>query len=135
VSSAGLTSSSLEFRVLVTAITTATTDSAITTTITDSAITTATTDSAITTAIHSFVFLLLLSIFVDPIRVVTLSEFHKVSARRKEERREKKIRPILFLGLWDRFELYAIIVKKIGIFASFARCSEHCCLLFLGVAA
>jgi hypothetical protein len=81
-------------------------------------------------------------------------------------------RPILFLGFWDRFELYAIIVKKIWhqhafrssfvqfseiskkfldpiqifhiadrfetlsiivIFASFARCSEHCCLLLFGV--
>jgi hypothetical protein len=73
-------SRSLEFRVLVISITTATTDfaittatnySAITTATTDSAITTATTDSAITTAIHFFVFLLLLSIIVDPIRVVT----------------------------------------------------------------
>jgi hypothetical protein len=82
--------------------------------------------------------------------------------------------PILFLGLWDRFELYAIIVKFflllhafqsrfvqfseiskknlepiqifhladhfetlsiLVIFASFARCSEHCCLLLFGVAA
>jgi hypothetical protein len=25
---------------------------------------------------------------------------------------QKKFRPILFLGLWDHFELYAIIVKK-----------------------
>jgi hypothetical protein len=57
----------LEFRVLVTAITTATTYFAITTATTDSAITTATTDSAITTAIHSFVFLLLFPIIVDPI--------------------------------------------------------------------
>jgi hypothetical protein len=28
---------------------------------------------------------------------------------------KKKFQPILFLGFWDRFELYAIIVKKIGI--------------------
>jgi hypothetical protein len=26
---------------------------------------------------------------------------------------EKKFRPVLILGFWDRFELYAIIVKKI----------------------
>jgi hypothetical protein len=98
-----------------------------------------------------------------------------ISARRKEERRaKKKNQPILFLGFWDRFELYAIIVKYflrlhafrssfvqfseiskknlvpilifhladrfetlsiIVIFASFARCSEHCCLLRFGVAA
>jgi hypothetical protein len=82
--------------------------------------------------------------------------------------------PILFLGFWDRFELYAIIVKKnwhlhafwssfvqfseiskkildpilifhladrfetlfiIVIFTSFARCSEHCCMLLFGVVA
>jgi hypothetical protein len=70
----------LEFRVLVTAITTATTDFAITTATTDFAITTATidfaittatTNPAITTAINFLVFLLLFSIIVDPIRVVT----------------------------------------------------------------
>jgi hypothetical protein len=83
-------------------------------------------------------------------------------------------RPILFVGFWDRFELYAIIVNKfwhlhafqssfvqfleiskkkidpiqifhlsdrfetlsiLVIFASFARCSEHCCLLLFGVVA
>jgi hypothetical protein len=63
----------------------------------------------------------LFPIFADPIWVVTWSEFQKVSTRRKEERRAKKSletslkknRPILFLGFWDHFELYAIIVKKI----------------------
>jgi hypothetical protein len=87
---------------------------------------------------------------------------------------QQRFDAILFLGIWDRFELYAIIVKKnwrlhafwssfvqfseiskkkivpilifhladrfeplsiIVIFASFAHCSEHCCLLLFGVAA
>jgi hypothetical protein len=102
--------------------------------------------------------------------------------KERGEERKKKVwkllriffRPILFLGFWYRFELYAIIVKKIWrlhafwssfeqfpkisqkildpipifhladrfetlsiivIFASFARCSEHCCLLLFGVVA
>jgi hypothetical protein len=52
------------------------------------------------------------------------SEFQKVSARRKEEgRAKKKIRPILFLGFWDRFELYAIILF-LGLWEQFSDISK-----------
>jgi hypothetical protein len=44
---------------------------------------------------------------------------------------KKNLDPIPIFHLADRFETFSIIV----IFASFARCSEHCCLLFFGVAA
>jgi hypothetical protein len=44
---------------------------------------------------------------------------------------KKNLDPIPIFHLADRFEALSIIV----IFASFARCSEHCCLLLFGVAA
>jgi hypothetical protein len=44
---------------------------------------------------------------------------------------KKNLVPILIFHLADRFETLSIVV----IFASFARCSEHCCLLPFGVAA
>jgi hypothetical protein len=43
---------------------------------------------------------------------------------------KKNLDPIPIFHLADRFETLSIIV----IFASFARCSEHCCLLLFGVA-
>jgi hypothetical protein len=44
---------------------------------------------------------------------------------------KKNLDPILIFHLADHFETLSIIV----IFASFTRCSEHCCLLLFGVAA
>jgi hypothetical protein len=44
---------------------------------------------------------------------------------------KKNLDPIQIFHLADRFETLSIIV----IFASFVRCSEHCCLLLFGVAA
>jgi hypothetical protein len=44
---------------------------------------------------------------------------------------KKNLDPIPIFHLADRFETLSIIV----IFASFARCSEHCYLLLFGVAA
>jgi hypothetical protein len=41
----------------------------------------------------------LFPIFADPIRVVTWPKFQKVSARRKEERRAKKIQIRIQVGL------------------------------------
>jgi hypothetical protein len=44
--------------------------------------------------------------------------------------KKNNLDPILIFHLADRFDTLSIIV----IFASFARCSEHCCLLLFGVA-
>jgi hypothetical protein len=44
---------------------------------------------------------------------------------------KKNLDPIQIFHLADRFETLSIIV----IFASFMRCSEHCCPLLFGVAA
>jgi hypothetical protein len=44
---------------------------------------------------------------------------------------KKLLEPIQIFHLADRFETLSILV----IFASFAHCSEHCCLLLFGVAA
>jgi hypothetical protein len=44
---------------------------------------------------------------------------------------KKNLDPIPIFHLANRFETLSIIV----IFASFVRCSEHCCLLLFGVAA
>jgi hypothetical protein len=44
---------------------------------------------------------------------------------------KKILKPIQTFHLADRFEKLSILV----IFASFTRCSEHCCLLLFGVAA
>jgi hypothetical protein len=41
------------------------------------------------------------------------------------------LEPIQIFHLADRFETLSILM----IFASFARCLEHCCLLLFGVAA